>query len=376
LNLTVKKGNTLLVDGPASVALTAGEAEVFGFQISNAQRIVIREGKRLPFNAQETASFEVLLGAEAQAQEVEGNTVPPSWEDAYQTLRQTPKKPAVALVLGRADSGKTSFCTYLINRLLAEKCTVTLLDEDLGQSDVGPPCTVAYAKVTKPVTDLFKLEAEKVYFVGTNSPGFDPAKTITGVDVLMEEILADKSVDFVVVNTDGWASGEDAVQFKARLADVVEPDMVFCLQGEAEVPSFCATVGDALVRFRQERAQSPAAVRERSREKRRNLRELGYAKYFENGRVKVYALNHVAVGVEGNALIWQHRAENLLVALYDARGQFMGIGILRDVDYVRKALKIFTAVSDKPASLKFGRIRLDENLHEIPETAPATRVSG
>jgi polynucleotide 5'-hydroxyl-kinase GRC3/NOL9 len=374
--LTVKKGNTLLLDGPASVALTAGKAEVFGLQIRTAQRLVVREGKRLPLNVQETASFDVSLGAEAKAQEAEGNTIPPSWEDAYQTLRQLQKEPAVTMVMGRADSGKSSFCTYLINRLLTEKCTVALLDEDLGQSDVGPPCTIAYTKLAQPVTDLFKLEAEKVFFVGTNSPRFEAEKTLRGVTVLMEEMLADQNIDFVIVNTDGWATGEDAVQFKTRLADAVKPDIVFCLQSEEEIPSFCASVGDALAEYRQERTQSPAAVRKRNREKRRSLRELGYAKYLENGKVKVYPLNHITVSREENALIWEHRTEKMLLSLYDAHGQFMGIGVLRNVDYTRKALKIFTAVIEKPTSLGFGRIRLDENLHEIPETTPLNGVSG
>ncbi len=376
MNLTVKKGNTLLLDGPASVALTAGKAEVFGLQIRTAQRLVVREGKRLPLNVQETASFDVSLGAEAKAQEAEGNTIPPSWEDAYQTLRQLQKEPAVTMVMGRADSGKSSFCTYLINRLLTEKCTVALLDEDLGQSDVGPPCTIAYTKLAQPVTDLFKLEAEKVFFVGTNSPRFEAEKTLRGVTVLMEEMLADQNIDFVIVNTDGWATGEDAVQFKTRLADAVKPDIVFCLQSEEEIPSFCASVGDALAEYRQERTQSPAAVRKRNREKRRSLRELGYAKYLENGKVKVYPLNHITVSREENALIWEHRTEKMLLSLYDAHGQFMGIGVLRNVDYTRKALKIFTAVIEKPTSLGFGRIRLDENLHEIPETTPLNGVSG
>ncbi|MCW4018789.1 MAG: Clp1/GlmU family protein [Candidatus Bathyarchaeota archaeon] len=368
--MTVGKGKTLLVDGPASVTLTAGKAEVFRFQIRQARKIVIREGKRLPFNVQENASFNLALGAEAQAQEVEGDTVPHSWQAAYQTLRETPKKPAAAMVFGRVDSGKTSFCTYLVNRLVAEGLKVALLDEDLGQSDVGPPCTVAYTNVTKPVTDLFKLKPAKVFFVGANTPSLETKKTSQGVTYLTQEILATPTVDYVIVNTDGWAT-EEAVQFKADLAEAVKPDVVFCLQGE-ELPTFCAMLGDALAGFRQERVESPVAIRERTREKRRNLRELGYAKYFENGRVKVYALNHITVeNKESNTLIWQRRAENLLVALYDGSRQFMGVGVIRDVDYNRKALKVFTAVQEKPASVVFGKIRLDENLREIPEKASA-----
>jgi hypothetical protein len=39
----------MLVDGPASVRVISGKTEVFGYQIKHASRIVVREGKRLPF---------------------------------------------------------------------------------------------------------------------------------------------------------------------------------------------------------------------------------------------------------------------------------------------------------------------------------------
>ena len=367
MNKTVEKGKTLLVDGPASVTLVSGMAEVFGFLLKDKRKIVIREGKRLPFAVKETTNFGISVGADGGVEEVEGNTIPQSWVTAYDTLHEIQKKPVTVIVIGGSDFGKTSFCTYLINRLVSEKRRVAVLDEDLGQSDVGPPCTAAYAYVTKPVTDLFNLKPANTFFVGVNSPREATDRTIEGTAFLKTEIVADATADFVIVNTDGWGGTKEAVQFKARLAAAVGPDLVYCLQGE-EVPSFCAALGDALAEFRQERAESSVAVLERNREKRRDLRELGYAKYLENGRVKVYALNHLTVeGKESNALIWHRRAENLLVGLYDLKKRFLGIGVLREVDYTRKAIKVFTAVEEKPAFVFFGKMRLDENWHEIPE---------
>ena len=43
----------------------------------------------------------------------------------------------------------------------------------------------------------------------------------------------------------------------------------------------------------------------------------------------------------------------------------MGIGILQDVDYKRKNLKIYTPVNQKVGSLSFGQIKLNKNLKEI-----------
>jgi polynucleotide 5'-hydroxyl-kinase GRC3/NOL9 len=200
---TVEPGKTLLVDGPASVAVVSGKVEVLGFPVKCARRVVVREGKRLPFFTLETASFDISLGENALVEEVGGNTIPPSWAESADALRSFQKKPVVAMVMGKVDSGKTTYCTYLINRLLDAKQRVAILDGDLGQSDIGPPCTVAYAFATKPLTELYELKADNALFVGVTSPSEAMNKTIEGVASMKAEIL-EMAADFVIVNTDGW----------------------------------------------------------------------------------------------------------------------------------------------------------------------------
>jgi polynucleotide 5'-hydroxyl-kinase GRC3/NOL9 len=377
LNKLVEKGKTLLIDGPASVTMISGKAEVFGFKIKESKKIVIREGKRLPFAVIETVCLNISLGATAAAEEKEGDTIPNSWIEAYRIIREFQKKPIVTMVVGGVDSGKTSFCTYLTNKMVNDKFKVAVLDEDLGQSDIGPPSTVAYAHVASPVTDLFSLEPENAVFIGATSAGAATKKTVEGTEFLKREIEKKAKADFIVVNTDGWAGSDEAVQFKSELARSVEPDVIFCLEAIAEQSSICASFGDAFAGFRQERAESPANVKERSREKRRDLRELGFAKYLENAHLKVFPLNHVAVeGKNDNALIKDRKADNLLVGLFDAKKKFLGIGVIREVDYTRKSLKVHTAVTEKPASVIFGKIRLDGKLHEIPENGEAKILTG
>ncbi len=372
MNRTVEKDKTLMVDGPASVTVLSGKVEIFGFLVMGIRKIVIREGNRLPFAVQETATFDLALGAKAGVYEVSGYTIPASWGNAYETVVKLEKKPAVIMVVGGIDSGKSSFCTYLMNRFVSEKCKVAILDEDLGQSEIGPPGTVAYASVAKPVTDLFSLKPENIIFVGATSPRNATDKTVEAVVSLKNEIISKADTDFVVVNTDGWAVGEEAVQFKSRLASALAPDVVFCLQNRDEVPSLCATFGDALAGLKQERADSPVDVMERNRESRRSRRELEFAKYLENARVKVFPMNHITIeGKETHGLIWGGAADNLLVGFYDAQKRFLGIGVLRSVDYERKSLKILTTVSEKPASVVFGKVKLDAYLREIPQKTNA-----
>jgi len=271
------------------------------------------------------------------------------------------------MVVGGVDSGKSSFCTYLINRLVSEGRRVAILDEDLGQSDVGPPATVAYALVTKPMTDLFNLKPEGTVFVGSTSPMGVADKTIAAVASLKAEI-AGKTVDALVVNTDGWVTGDEALKFKRQLALAVQPEVAFYLETPVASASPCPDLAKSLEGFMQERVTAPVAVRERNKERRRSLRELGFGKYLEGAKVKVFPLSYLSAegGKEACQFIARGGAENLLVALYDAQKKFLGIGVLRALDYGRKALKIQTAVTERPAAIVFGRTRLDNNLREIP----------
>ncbi len=369
---TVECGKTLLVDGPASVRVVSGKAKVLGFPVKGTRRIVVREGKRLPFFVAETASFEISLGENASAEEVDGNTIPPSWVESLEVLMSFQKKPVIAIVMGKVDSGKTSFCTHLINKLANAKQKVAIMDGDLGQSDIGPPCTVAYAFIAKPLTELYELKAENAFFVGATSPSEALSKTIEGLALMKAEIL-ERTVDFVVVNSDGWVEGEEAVKYKSQLAEMLEPDLVLCIQQKNELEPLLAAL-----KFRKIVVDSSSVAKQRSREKRRNLREMSYAKYLTDAKVKFLPLNQLTLEEKTGLPIRQGEERGLLLGLYDAQRKFLGIGILREVDSVRKTLKVLTSVSAKPSSVAFGKVRLDETLKEAPtflgETSAAHQV--
>jgi polynucleotide 5'-hydroxyl-kinase GRC3/NOL9 len=420
MDVNVADGKTLLVDGPASVTLVSGKAEVFGYAMRNMEKVVIRDGKRMPFFVKEKATFNVSLGENANVEEVEGNTIPPSWDKAYEELAAIQTKPVTAIVLGTVDSGKTSFCTYLVNRLLNEKHKVAILDGDLGQSDIGPPCTLAYAFVSKHVTDLFNLEAKNAFFVGVTSPSKAVEKVIQGMTLLYAEILSGNP-DFVVINSDGWVEGEEAIAYKVQLIEKINPGIIYCIQQDEKLKPLLEAVKD----FKTVVIDSPQTIKQRSREKRRSLRELGYIKYLKNARVQsipvswlkiesdeilapgknfgdkrrereIYELLgmkplymvelrdkiYVVIGrnrwinpenikrteeTVGKKVVVTFKGDEkgLLLALYNDERKFLGIGVLREIDYGRRVVKIFTPVSSGISTVAFGKVKLDENLKEV-----------
>ena len=421
MNLTVEGDKTLLVEGPAAVTIFSGRITVFGSLFREGSRIVIREGKRLPFKVEKTANLDISLGENGRVEKVDGNTIPPSWTRASEILLSCPKKPSIAIVLGGVNSGKTSFCTYLVNKIIDKKRTVAVLDGDLGQSDVGPPCTVAYAFATKPIAELQELDAENAFFVGVTSPKDAVSRTIEGLISMKEEIL-NRTTDFVAVNTDGWVEGEKAVEYKTRLVEKLKADVIFCIQQGDELRLLL----DAFQEFSTVMIESPTTVMQRSREKRRSLRELNYINYLANSKVKSWFLDQLVVeednvlGLSQNyrgtkeagkvreilemeplhlaelsdtvviaikktcsvsssaiekaeeitgkkiRLIHQGEEAGLLLGFYDGQKRFLGIGVLREVDYLRRKLKAFTPVSEKPSSIMLGRVWLDGNMREVP----------
>jgi polynucleotide 5'-hydroxyl-kinase GRC3/NOL9 len=417
MKTVVDEGKTLLVDGPASVSLVSGKVSVLGAPLRVGEKMIVREGKRLPLWVEKRGTLDVMLGEGASVNEVDERTVPSSWEDAAKKILSL-NTPATVLVVGGMDSGKTSFCTFLVNEAVMNKCKTCVVDADLGQSDVGPPSTVGFTYVTEPVKDLFDVDAQDAVFVGSTSPSGALSKLVEGLTQLKNR-LRDEGVELLVINTDGWVEGDEASAYKVRLAEKVEPTAVVGLQREDELTPFLGALHGVEVFA----VDSPQLIQPRSREKRKILRELSYKKYMKGAKMQSFSLSWINVedsifgagvllprrrleelaNLLGKRLIYAEETvaaifavlknseyvseeqinaaeehfgkkvkviregdeEGLLVGLKDEENNFLGIGILNGVDYKRKNLKVYTPVSEKVSALCFGQIKLDKNCREI-----------
>jgi len=413
----VDKGKTLLVDGPASVIIQTGEVEVLGAPLKTGVKVVIREGKRIPLEIKEKAEFDLTLGERAVVNEVEGSTIPVSWEKAADEVLSR-EKPVTAMVMGGIDSGKTSFCAYLANRALKERRNVTIVDADLGQSDVGPPSTIGSCRLTKPIIDPFEMGAESVFFIGVTSPSGAVSKVIEGIAGMKEKALK-RGVGVLIINTDGWIEGEDAVRYKVALTKQIKPNLLIGIQEQSELTFLLG----ALTETQNLVVESSPAVRKRDREERKLLRELGYKKYLKGARSESFPLGWTRVAgaafgtgvppsrermkriehllgatplyceempnlvfIALNKEQWMDEGlmkdleqklnrkvrvvregdeEGLLVALHDAKENFLGIGVLEEIDYERRVVRVYTPVREGVTSLHLGRVKLDRKGREI-----------
>jgi polynucleotide 5'-hydroxyl-kinase GRC3/NOL9 len=324
-----------------------------------SQRIVVREGKRLPFFAVENSVFDVSLGPNATVAEILGNAIPASWKKPVEVILGLQKRPAVVLVLGMADCGKSSFCTYLLNSLIDGKCKVAVLDGDLGQSDIGPSSTIAYALASKRIPELYDLKLKNAYFVGVTSPIKAMAKVIEGLTAMKTEILQQQA-DFVLINTDGWVSGDVAVRYKNSLINALKPDVIVGIQINDELTPLITSLQDPAIVV-----EPSSALNQRPAEKRKLLREMTYARYLKNSKLQCYPKSQVTLEPRNTLPNLLDPEKGILVGLCGRGTKFLGIGVLREINPVRKVLKVQTAVSAKPLKIIMGKIVVNQKLQEV-----------
>lgn len=357
---TIESDRTLLVDGAASVLVISGKVEVFGCLLKEGAKIVVREGKRLPFFTLEKAVLDVSLGAKGSSQEVAGSTIPDSWNSPMKAVLSLSKKPTLVLLLGKIDSGKSSYCNYLVNKLINEKCRIAVLDGDIGQSDVGPSGTVAYAITSKPVAELYDLKLENAFFVGVTSPLKAIAKMIEGLAEMKDEILQ-RPVDFIVVNTDGWIAGDIAIRYKVALIKKLQPDVIVGVQVREELTPLIADVELPPIIV----VEASSFLNQRTPEKRASLREMTYVRYLKQSKLQCYPMSQLTIEPRENLPKDPELKNGILVGLYNSKNQFLGIGVLREINITRRVLKVQTAVAAKPLRLVIGKVSLNDKLQEV-----------
>ena len=118
------------------------------------------------------------------------------WEAAAAEIFE--RRLRMILVIGGSAVGKSSFCRYLADVLLARQVEVAFVDADIGQSNLGPPATVTLGYPTSPV-DFSAMSPVGYYFVGSTGPMGRFLPLVIGTASLAREARG----AFVIIDTTG-----------------------------------------------------------------------------------------------------------------------------------------------------------------------------
>ena len=361
--IRAETGKTLVIAGPASFELTEGEASVLGAPLDSARNIVPR-GKQTPVEIHSLSSFRVSLGEDAGAEVLDGSTIPLSWREAGSALVELGE--GVAVVVGGGDTGKTTLCTFLSNYLIAENRKVAVVDADIGQTDLGPPTTMAAGEAKARVTSLSQIMPSERLFIGLTSPGRAKGKVIRSTKRLVG--YHTKAGRITIVNTDGWVSGNEAVLYKLQMLDELQPDITLGIRGSDISPILQAGNRTTLL------VGSPDTIKERSRLDRRELRSLGYQKYLAGASLRSFRMNGTRLrhcttmgdlDLDRASRSWVENLKDTVVGLLDADDLLQEIGILKDIVPSARMVKIWSRISNFPAKIEVGDVKLNNDGREL-----------
>ncbi|MCD6536040.1 MAG: hypothetical protein J7K49_03300 [Thaumarchaeota archaeon] len=387
----IKKGDTLILHGPASALLIEGKASVLGCPLSPKKKLVIKSWRSRPIYADEDSVIDCNYGEEGGVEIIEGDTIPIEWRRFAEKITE---KPSCVCVYGGVDSGKTSLATFLLNALVKEFGSAIYLDLDVGQSNICPPTTIGYTSLKFPVPDVSYLRMEFGEAVGFTSPTPLAERHIKAAGNLMKRIRENYQGVGISIDFDGWVSGGAAVNHKLQLLRVIKPDFLASIGAlPEEMKSACEEIGASY-----EELPPPFKVRKREQASRKKLREIAYNRFLRKAAVRKIPITWVRVetlngkedpreissyigkivegfseesdliltstGVEGLEEIAK-KGIGILSYLYDLDDVFVGIGLLLGFSPEKNYLKILTPYTKQIKRILVGSILLSIEGEEV-----------
>jgi polynucleotide 5'-kinase involved in rRNA processing len=255
-------------------------------------------------------------------------------EEAGLDYLREKQRPLILFMLGGVDVGKTHTVTVLANRFYDRGLKVAVVDADVGQSDIGPPCCIGMGIRERKVWTLSEVPLHSLYFVGTTSPSGYMQECVKGAETAVQRARK-LNADVILVDSTGWIEGDDAKNFKSFEIEAIDPSLVVAIEKEDEVEHILLHLTKRTITLRKSRK-----ARWRTREERKALREEAYDRYFSTAQDRVFDLSLLA----GPAEVSQ------LVSLFGGSvcnresEEILGLGIIRELDYEREKVVILTPI--------------------------------
>ncbi len=352
----VPKEISILIDGPSDVRVVSGKVSVFGADLPDGFQFSVALGKRIPATALEQSSVELRMDEGSSYSLLSEDPIPESWKEvAGEIVGSGMSK---VMVIGESDVGKSSFCLYLSNLAAARGKKTGVIDADIGQADIGPPGTVGLALLSDQRVSLRGVPPLRLSFVGAKNPSSAILPLLRSIRRMRKGALKIQP-DLLVINTDGWISGDVAAYLKYVTAEIFEVQVVVAIKKQEELDELIGALDD----YKIMSIRTPEKVLARDREIRRETRRQNFARFLEKGSQRRFPLKLV------HGLNQSEEWRGLLVGLEGERGRLLGIGTIELVDWGTKEVCILTPVEGEVQSIQVGKIRLDRDCNEIEDIA-------
>ena len=249
----------------------------------------------------------------------------PDWADdiAQQLLSKDLIQKGICLILGAADTGKTTLAAALARHATSSR-PVGIIDADIGQSHIGPPTTVGWAIVNDPRVDFSQLTIGGISFVGDITPVGHLLQLTAAIAQCVQQVS--KSAKLIIIDTPGFIRGPAASALWWTVQRLLKPDLILAVQRDDELSDILA--GLKSFQMHLELICSPPQIPLKSPQNRQSYRRNQFSKYFQNS--SFYNINLDDVAVQRGWNLSCDSLINLVVGLRDAKGVDVAIGLITD----------------------------------------------
>jgi polynucleotide 5'-kinase involved in rRNA processing len=416
----IKRGDTLIIEGPAHIVVDNGELTHIGAPLRPGDDIIIKKSRHVAVEGVTDSILKISLGAGASVDLLNTSTIPLEWKELADTLKKH-SLPFRAVFLGDVDTGKTTFVMYLGNLFCQLDIKSGILSTDIGQ---GFPGLISLYQFDSPLIDMAEVTPTDAFFVGATSPNCFEHRVMVGTQKMIKKAKSLK-IEALFVDTTGWVYGYKARELKTSLLQLIQPDVLVVVEREHELEHLVRPFLNLI----DEVYRMPASpkIRYRDRTDRKFLRESMLAKQFTDtdsnatsfhfkeinfinsflntGEILPEALNERINEIVGYIpeyvelcqdvllivedpekplvdnmigklqeefsrltirVIDAKTLENVLVGLLDPHNNFLGFGVVTQIDFIKQLITIYTPVSkEKVAALQFGCIKVTKRGQEL-----------
>lgn len=202
-----------------------------------------------------------------------------------------PKAINKILFIGGSDTGKTTLIKNIANFLFENRKNVYIFDCDIGQSHVGPPTTIGYAKLKEKIENFY-LTPEKFYFVGSVTPSNCIIEFLTGISRMNSYISKEKGK--FLVDTTGYIKDRFAVSLKIHKIEILRPDFVILLEKENELSDIIRFLKNGAFNYKRIKIEN---LPSKSLEERAEYRKVKFSEYFQNLKEIELNLNDISIKI-------------------------------------------------------------------------------
>jgi polynucleotide 5'-kinase involved in rRNA processing len=258
----------------------------------------------------------------------------------------------VVMVIGGADTGKTTVARMLLSDAVDAGRTVAYVDADLAASTVGPAGCVGLS-VVETAVDLENLsDPDELRFVGAVEPNGVVLPHVVAVASLVD--VARSRADLIVVDTTNVLSGVVGQTLKYHITELIKPEIIVAISTGSELDPVIGMLRRFLS-VRVAEIDPPDGIIPLSPVERQLAGAAAFHKDLGNDppRWRVQTTVFAPTLPAGFDVA---RLDGMLVGVQDEHGRCLGLGVLEHSD---EAVRVATRHGEQMRGLRLGSIRID-----------------